>query len=130
MGQDVHQVELQNKDMQVASVNQKLLLKELQSFMESLSLPSYVVKVLKEESLDQADGVNECGLAFGQIMQLLNRDFKGIYFLLNNRNERYGCCKGTKGLLQKYCTAVYQETFRSFGIILQNTGTLQVLRIE
>ena len=33
MGQDVHQVELQNKDMQVAAENQKLLLKELQKFM-------------------------------------------------------------------------------------------------
>jgi hypothetical protein len=78
MGQDVHQVELQNKDMQIASANQKLLLKELQGFMGLLSLPPYVVKVLQEESLDAPDGVNECVLAFGQIMELLNRDFQGI----------------------------------------------------
>jgi hypothetical protein len=76
MGQDVHQVELQNKDMQVASANQKLLLKELQNFIGLLSLPAYVVKVLREESLDTVDGVNECALAFGQIIRLLNKDFQ------------------------------------------------------
>ena len=77
MGQDVHQVELQNKDMQVSSENQKLLLKELEYFMASLSLPPYVVNVLKEEGLDNSNSVRECTLAFGQIMKLIKTDFQG-----------------------------------------------------
>lgn len=38
MGQDVHQVEIQNKDMKIASANQKVLLSHIEQLMVCYAL--------------------------------------------------------------------------------------------
>lgn len=71
MGQDVHQIEAQNKAMQIASSNQKVLLKEVEKLLGSLRLPGYAVEVLKNEPLDMPEGVKECENALTKLMDIL-----------------------------------------------------------
>ncbi|KAJ3364894.1 Exocyst complex component 1 [Kappamyces sp. JEL0680] len=71
MGNDVHQIEAQNKGMQVTTSNQKLLLQELDSFIASLRVPAFVLEVLANEGLDTADGVMECERAVERVMSVI-----------------------------------------------------------
>lgn len=71
MGQDVHQIESQNKAMQLTSSNQKILLKEVESLLSRLRLPGYAIEVLKNEPLDMAEGVMECENALKKLMDIV-----------------------------------------------------------
>jgi hypothetical protein len=71
MGNDVHQIEAQNKGMQVISENEKRLLSEMQNFIESLKIPSYVLEILENEPLDTLDGIKECVKAIEKIMTVI-----------------------------------------------------------
>ncbi|KAJ3191225.1 Exocyst complex component 1 [Irineochytrium annulatum] len=71
MGQDVHQVEVRNKAMQIASSNQKGLLSELESIIASLKLPAFVVETLRNEPLDDVDGIVQCERATKELRRVL-----------------------------------------------------------
>ena len=71
MGNDVHQIEAQNKGMQVTTSNQKSLLHELDNFIASLRVPSYILEILANEGLDTADGVAECEKAVDKVMMVI-----------------------------------------------------------
>jgi exocyst complex component 1 len=71
MGNDVHQIEAQNKGMQVTTTNQKTLLSELDSFIQSLRVPSFILEILGNEGLDTADGVRECESAVEKVMSVI-----------------------------------------------------------
>ncbi len=78
MGNDVHQIEAQNKGIQVTSNNQKLLLAELESFISSLRVPAFVLEVLQNEELDTADGVKECEKAITRVMAVIKYKNDGM----------------------------------------------------
>lgn len=75
MGQDVHQIETQNKGMQVISFNQRALASEINSLMQSLRVPAYILEVLKNEPLSQPEGVVECEKAIQKVMDIIRMDF-------------------------------------------------------
>lgn len=76
MGQDVHQIEAQNKSMQVTRNNQHALYSEIDKLMQSLRIPAYTVDVLKNEQLDHAEGVKECETAIDKIMSIIRFNFE------------------------------------------------------
>jgi exocyst complex component 1 len=82
MGQDVHQIEAQNKGMQVTRNNQHALHNEIETLMKSLRVPAYVIEVLKNEPLDQLEGVKECENAINKIMGIIKFKFDGQSQLL------------------------------------------------
>eukprot|EP00842_Homolaphlyctis_polyrhiza_P003588 jgi/Hompol1/422/HPOL_000139-RA len=77
MGQDVHQIEAQNKGMQVLSNNQRVLLGSVEKVLGSLRIPGYAVEVLKNEPLDDPDGVKECENAINKLMDIIQAKFTG-----------------------------------------------------
>ncbi|KAI8900951.1 exocyst complex component Sec3-domain-containing protein [Globomyces pollinis-pini] len=87
MGKDVHQIEAQNKGMQVIIHNQKELLRELESFLASLRVPAYILEVLKNEPLDSPDGLRECEKAVEKIMSVIKwkNDELGAMAAVNER---------------------------------------------
>ncbi|KAL2918232.1 hypothetical protein HK105_202159 [Polyrhizophydium stewartii] len=97
MGQDVHQIETQNKGMQVMSTNQRLLLSSIEKLLGSLRMPGYALEVLKNEPLDDPNGVNECEMAITKLMDIIQAKFPD-----------YGdmaAIKERKALLQGYANA-------------------------
>ncbi|KAJ3042939.1 Exocyst complex component 1 [Rhizophlyctis rosea] len=75
MGQDVHQIEIRNKGMQIASANQHLLLKEVDNLLGSLRLPGFIVEILRNEPLDDLDGVSQCEEATDKLSDIVQRKF-------------------------------------------------------
>ncbi|KAI8811526.1 exocyst complex component Sec3-domain-containing protein [Cladochytrium replicatum] len=76
MGQDVHQIEAKNNAMQIASVNQKLLMAELEKLLGSLRVPGYVIEILRNEPLDDPEGVTQCEEATSKLMALIQTKFE------------------------------------------------------
>ncbi|TPX59726.1 hypothetical protein PhCBS80983_g02258 [Powellomyces hirtus] len=78
MGQDVHQIEVRHKGMQIASANQKTLLAEVEAILSSLRLPAYLLEVLRTEPLNDNEGIAQCEDATKKLMdvtqQKLNDD--------------------------------------------------------
>ncbi|EGF77307.1 hypothetical protein BATDEDRAFT_91658 [Batrachochytrium dendrobatidis JAM81] len=72
MGQDVHQIETQNKGMQVTSTNQQCLLTSVEKLLGSLRISGYTLEVLRNEPLDSPDGVRECESAVQKLMNIIN----------------------------------------------------------
>lgn len=79
MGNDVHQIEAQNKGIQVVSYNQKMLLIELENFITSLRVPGYILEILANEPLDSTDGVKECERAVEKVMAVIRYKNEGNY---------------------------------------------------
>ena len=71
MGHDVHQIEAQNKGMQVVAENERRLIDEIESFIKTLKVPGYILEVLENEPLDNVDGVNECQKALDKILAVI-----------------------------------------------------------
>ncbi|KAI8916885.1 exocyst complex component Sec3-domain-containing protein [Entophlyctis helioformis] len=94
MGQDVHQIETQNKGLQVASTNQRLLLKAVDGLLSSLRFPGYALEVLRNEPLDDPDGVKECENAINKLMDTIQAKFPETGDMTAIRER--------KGLLQSY----------------------------
>lgn len=84
MGQDVHQIETQNKGMQVASSNQKNLALALEKLLGSLRIPGYTLEVLKNEPLDDPDGVKECEGAIKKLMEIILSKSPGYFQAFTN----------------------------------------------
>ena len=79
----MHQIEAQNKGIQVTTNNQKLLLSELEIFIASLRVPAFVLEVLQNEELDTADGVKECEKAIDRVMGVIRYKNEGIFVNIN-----------------------------------------------
>lgn len=94
MGNDVHQIEAQNKGMQVTTNNQQTLLIELDSFIQSLRVPSFILEILANEGLDTADGVRECESALEKVMSVIR--YK------NDELSEMAAVKERVGLLQSH----------------------------
>lgn len=82
MGNDVHQIEAQNKGMQVTTQNQNKLVHELEEFLKSLKLPAYILEVLDNEPLGTIDGNEECEKALENIMKIIMYQNQGISILI------------------------------------------------
>jgi hypothetical protein len=102
MGQDVHQIEAQNKGLQVTRNNQKSLQAEIDGLMSRLRIPAYTLEVLKNEQLDAAEGVLECEKAVDRIMTVITFNF----------NEQ------SKMLLVKERLQLLQQHANEFGVRL------------
>ncbi|KAJ3329805.1 hypothetical protein HDU76_007107 [Blyttiomyces sp. JEL0837] len=75
MGQDVRQVEVRNKAMQITTSNQKVLQSEINAILASLKLPGFVLEVLRNEPLDDPNGISECERATSKLMEVIKTKF-------------------------------------------------------
>ncbi|KAJ3151312.1 Exocyst complex component 1 [Geranomyces variabilis] len=73
MGQDVHQIEVRHKGMQIVSANQKLLLTEVEAILSNLRLPSFLLDVLRTEPLKDSDGIAACENATKKLTEVTQR---------------------------------------------------------
>ncbi|KAI8826808.1 exocyst complex component Sec3-domain-containing protein [Fimicolochytrium jonesii] len=88
MGQDVHQIEIRHKGMQIAAANQKALLKEVESILESLRLPAYILDILRNEPLTDVDGISQSEDAVKKLKEVTQRKIDSDVSSLQAIKER------------------------------------------
>lgn len=76
MGQDVQEIESKNKNLQVAAINQKLLLSELDTLLTTLQLPNWVLETLSKSRLDNSDELERTEQAAYKLQQVLQTKFE------------------------------------------------------
>lgn len=76
MGQDVTEIETKNKGLQVAAINQKLLLSEIETILHSLEIPSWVVDTLNVANLDDQDELERVDAAALKLKLILHTRFE------------------------------------------------------
>jgi hypothetical protein len=108
MGNEVHQIEAQNKGMQVTLQNQRNLVVELEEFIASLKVPGYILDVLENEPLGNADENDECDRAMEKIMNLI-RHPNGGKSQNNFRIEFNGCCKRAARIYAISCSKILKS---------------------
>ncbi|KAF9293067.1 hypothetical protein BGZ74_011861 [Mortierella antarctica] len=71
MGDDIRQIESQNRGLQVQTSNQASLLRELENLLTSITIPERVLDVLKRESLEKDQGIRNLEDAAAEIQDVL-----------------------------------------------------------
>lgn len=71
MGDDIRQIESQNRGLQVQTSNQASLLRELENLLISITIPERVLDVLKRESLEKDQGIKNLEDAAAEVQDVL-----------------------------------------------------------
>ena len=71
MADDVAYIEAQSQGLQVQTANQKLLQTELNSLLQTISIPSSQLSILRDAKLGQWDGIQEIGGALVQLYRAM-----------------------------------------------------------
>ncbi|KAI9015084.1 exocyst complex component Sec3-domain-containing protein [Gaertneriomyces semiglobifer] len=118
MGQDVHQIEISHKGMQITSENQKLLLKEVETVLASLYLPGYIIEALRNEPLNEDEGIQQCEEATERLMEVVSKKFSGDVGNMQAVKERLALLNGYgvqfAARLQKHLNAYFQTQADSY----------------
>ncbi|KAK3804496.1 MAG: exocyst complex component Sec3-domain-containing protein [Benniella sp.] len=92
MGDDIRQIESQNRGLQVQTSNQASLLRELENLLMSITISDSVTETLKKENLDRDSGVRKLEDAAAVIQDVLlskyDEDVAGMS-AVRNRMELY-----------------------------------------
>ncbi|CAG8586488.1 15863_t:CDS:10, partial [Cetraspora pellucida] len=73
--EDIHHIESQNRGLQVQTANQKALLSELDRLIQTISIPDHVIKILRQESMDTPQGVQNIEQAAEQLKLAIKTPF-------------------------------------------------------
>ncbi|RIB07820.1 exocyst complex component Sec3-domain-containing protein [Gigaspora rosea] len=73
--EDIHHIESQNRGLQVQTANQKALLSELDRLIQIISIPDQVIKILRQESMDTPQGVQNIEQAAEQLKHAIETPF-------------------------------------------------------
>ncbi|CAG8761659.1 45201_t:CDS:10, partial [Gigaspora margarita] len=73
--EDIHHIESQNRGLQVQTANQKALLSELDRLIQTISIPDQVIKILRQESMDTPQGVQNIEQAAEQLKHAIETPF-------------------------------------------------------
>ncbi|KAI8606300.1 exocyst complex component Sec3-domain-containing protein [Dissophora ornata] len=71
MGDDIRQIESQNRGLQVQTSNQASLLRELENLLISITIPDRVMESLKKETLERESGIHKLENAAAEIQDVL-----------------------------------------------------------
>ncbi|KAG0212407.1 hypothetical protein BGX28_006376 [Mortierella sp. GBA30] len=71
MGDDIRQIESQNRGLQVQTSNQASLLRELENLLISITIPDRVIETLKKETLERDSGIRKLEDAAAEIQDVL-----------------------------------------------------------
>ncbi|KAF9429284.1 hypothetical protein BGZ76_001546 [Entomortierella beljakovae] len=92
MGDDIRQIESQNRGLQVQTSNQASLLRELENLLLSITIPDRVLDTLKRESLDRDSGIKRIEAAAAEVQEVLlakyDEDVAGM-IAVRSRMELY-----------------------------------------
>ncbi|KAG0004190.1 hypothetical protein BGZ65_000782 [Modicella reniformis] len=92
MGDDIRQIESQNRGLQVQTSNQASLLRELDNLLISITIPDRIIETLKKEVLERESGVRKIEDAAAVIQDVLmakyDEDVAGMS-AVRNRMELY-----------------------------------------
>jgi len=75
MGDDIRQIESQNRGLQVQTSNQASLLRELENLLISITIPDSVLETLKKESLERDSSIRRLEDASAEIQDVLLTKF-------------------------------------------------------
>ncbi|CAG8443657.1 2576_t:CDS:10 [Dentiscutata erythropus] len=73
--EDIHHIESQNRGLQVQTANQKALLSELDRLIQTISIPDHVIKILRQESMDTPQGIENIEQAAKQLKLAIDTPF-------------------------------------------------------
>ncbi|KAF9430841.1 hypothetical protein BGZ94_003322 [Podila epigama] len=71
MGDDIRQIESQNRGLQVQTSNQASLLRELENLLVSITIPERILDVLKRETLENETGLRNLEDAAAEVQDVL-----------------------------------------------------------
>ncbi|KAF9208118.1 hypothetical protein BGZ49_009742 [Haplosporangium sp. Z 27] len=112
MGDDIRQIESQNRGLQVQTSNQASLLRELENLLLSITIPDRVIETLKKESLDRESGIRKIEDAAAEIQEVLltkyDEDVAGMS-AVRGRMELYNFhCENFAGRLTDFLKSKLQ----------------------
>ncbi|KAF9104952.1 hypothetical protein BGX27_009863 [Mortierella sp. AM989] len=112
MGDDIRQIESQNRGLQVQTSNQASLLRELENLLLSITIPDRVIDTLKKESLERESGILKIEEAAAEIQEVLlakyDEDVAGMS-AVRGRMELYGFhCENFAGRLTDFLKSKLQ----------------------
>ncbi|OLY83796.1 Exocyst complex component 1 [Smittium mucronatum] len=96
MGDDVHQIQIENENLKIEEINQQKLLIELESFLRKISISDDQVQVLTNETLETVDGIDRIQRVASNIQKNLSLSLEGgledmIAFQKNQKKFEYYC---------------------------------------
>ncbi|RUS25748.1 exocyst complex component Sec3-domain-containing protein [Jimgerdemannia flammicorona] len=71
MGDDIHQIESQNRGLQVQTANQRGLITELENLLRSITVSERVTDALKQDSLEHVAGITKIEDSASQLQKVL-----------------------------------------------------------
>ncbi|KAG0264150.1 hypothetical protein DFQ27_001384 [Actinomortierella ambigua] len=71
MGDDIRQIESQNRGLQVQTSNQASLLRDLENLLATITIPERVLETLRKASLDRDTGLRELEQAAAEVQDVL-----------------------------------------------------------
>ncbi|KAG0253579.1 hypothetical protein BG011_006298 [Mortierella polycephala] len=112
MGDDIRQIESQNRGLQVQTSNQASLLRELENLLISITIPDRVLETLKKETLERDSGIRKLEGAAAEIQDVLlskyDEDVAGMS-AVRGRMELYSFqCSNFAGRLSDFLRAKIQ----------------------
>ncbi|KAI8851591.1 exocyst complex component Sec3-domain-containing protein [Chytridium lagenaria] len=106
------QLEVRNKTMQTASANQKSLLGEVEKILAALKLPGYVAESLRNEPLDDPDGIAQCERAAAELMRILSVKIDPLYNETTVVSERMQLFNGYS---RQFCNRLCEHLLQVIG---------------
>ncbi|KAF9150156.1 hypothetical protein BG015_008033 [Linnemannia schmuckeri] len=112
MGDDIRQIESQNRGLQVQTSNQASLLRELENLLISITIPDRIIETLKKETLERENGVRKLEDAAAEVQDVLlskyDEDVAGMS-AVRGRMELYSFhCSNFAGRLSDFLRAKCQ----------------------
>ncbi|KAG0068986.1 hypothetical protein BGZ89_003740 [Linnemannia elongata] len=112
MGDDIRQIESQNRGLQVQTSNQASLLRELENLLISITIPDRIIETLKKETLERENGVRKLEDAAAEVQDVLlskyDEDVAGMS-AVRGRMELYSYhCSNFAGRLSDFLRAKCQ----------------------
>ncbi|KAG0237832.1 hypothetical protein BGW42_008453 [Actinomortierella wolfii] len=92
MGDDIRQIESQNRGLQVQTSNQASLLRDLEHLLETITIPERVLETLRKGSLDRESGIRELEVAAADVQDVL----------LSKYDEGVADMKAVRGRMEMY----------------------------
>ncbi|KAJ3120611.1 hypothetical protein HK098_004457 [Nowakowskiella sp. JEL0407] len=115
MGQDVHQIESRNNSMQVTSMNQR----------SSLQIPGYIIEILRNEPLDDEEGIYQCEEATVKLAEVIHTKFEDDLGTMQATKERIALFNGYATQFAVRLSDFLSEFFKiQAATLIQNLGRI------
>ncbi|PVU88698.1 hypothetical protein BB559_005448 [Furculomyces boomerangus] len=112
MGEDVHQIQIENENLKIEEINQQKLLSDLENFLREISVPEEQAQVLKNESLETRDGI-------ARIQKVASILQSKLLLTLEGGLEEMDAFKERKKRYEHYCTNFSARVYDYLKVMFQ-----------